>query len=347
MPTRSGWRNCSGAKAPCSTTWKPCWPTTASGPGPHEVRSRTRPTARSSSRCPECSPRCSARGGFPSGCGARSATISRTKSCRPTSITFVAKRGEDLTAPGDAAGLRRVAGTRASAYWTNSARNRSSRAFSGPWPSPSCATCSVQLLGDAEGGRLASRSPSGLEGDTTVAQNQLLYRVARGEASHAGVPRRLRPSHGRRNGIGRAALPRGPPPARFHACMPSRRSNRSPEEIHQEHARQRAEVEKELPALLARWGGSSFREPIDGQPPPDPATAGLSRIGQTLPDDGLRVDPCGDPGTGAALAIGPRGLLPPLGGTGAIRDSPRGTSGGRRPAAASAGSRSSGSTCPT
>ena len=41
-----------------------------------------------------------------------------------------------------------------------------------------------------------------------------------------------------------------------------RRSNRSPEEIHEEHARRRAEVENELPALLAHWGGSSFREPI-------------------------------------------------------------------------------------
>jgi pyruvate,water dikinase len=41
-----------------------------------------------------------------------------------------------------------------------------------------------------------------------------------------------------------------------------RRSDRSPEQIHQEHARRRAEVEKDLPAVLAQWGGSSFREPI-------------------------------------------------------------------------------------
>ena len=37
-----------------------------------------------------------------------------------------------------------------------------------------------QLLGDAEGSRLASALTAGLEGDTTVAQNQLLYRVSAG-----------------------------------------------------------------------------------------------------------------------------------------------------------------------
>src|SRR5208283_1639118 len=42
-----------------------------------------------------------------------------------------------------------------------------------------------------------------------------------------------------------------------------RGSQRSPAEIHREHAERRAEIEKELPELLARWGGSSFRETIE------------------------------------------------------------------------------------
>ena len=118
-----------------------------------------------------------------------------------------------------------------------------------------------QLLGDAEGGRLASALTTGLEGDTTVAQNQLLYRVARGEATM----QEFLDAYGHRTaGEMELAEPRyREDPRQLDATLQAlRRSDRSPAEIHQEHARQRAEVEKELPALLARWGGSSFREPI-------------------------------------------------------------------------------------
>jgi pyruvate,water dikinase len=118
-----------------------------------------------------------------------------------------------------------------------------------------------QLLGDAEGGRLASALSTGLEGDTTVAQNQLLYRVARGEAAME----EFLDAYGHRTaGEMELAEPRyREDPRQLDSSLQAmRRSNRSPEEIHQEHARRRAEIEKDLPALLARWGGSSFREPI-------------------------------------------------------------------------------------
>jgi len=120
----------------------------------------------------------------------------------------------------------------------------------------------VQLLGDAEGGRLTSALTSGLEGDTTVAQNQLLYRVARGEAAM----QEFLDAYGHRTaGEMELAEPRyREDPRQLDATLQAmRRSDRSPEEIHQEHALLRAEVEKDLPALLARWGGSSFREAIE------------------------------------------------------------------------------------
>ncbi len=118
-----------------------------------------------------------------------------------------------------------------------------------------------QLLGDAEGGRLASTLTTGLEGDTTVAQNQLLYRVARGEVA---VQQFLETYGHRTAGEMELAEPRyREDPRRLDSTLQAmRRGDRSPEQIHQEHARRRAEVEKDLPAVLAQWGGSSFREPI-------------------------------------------------------------------------------------
>jgi pyruvate,water dikinase len=118
-----------------------------------------------------------------------------------------------------------------------------------------------QLLGDAEGGQLASALTTGLEGDTTVAQNQLLYRVARGEIAM----QQFLDAYGHRTaGEMELAEPRyREDPRQLDSTLQAmRRSDRSPEQIHQEHARRRAEVEKDMPVLLARWGGSSFREPI-------------------------------------------------------------------------------------
>jgi len=118
-----------------------------------------------------------------------------------------------------------------------------------------------QLLGDAEGGRLASGLTTGLEGDITVAQNQLLYRVARGEVAM----QQFLDAYGHRMaGEMELAEPRyREDPHQLDSTLHvMRHSGRSPEQIHQAQARQRVEVERDLPALLVRWGGSSFREPI-------------------------------------------------------------------------------------
>jgi pyruvate,water dikinase len=102
----------------------------------------------------------------------------------------------------------------------------------------------------------------GLEGDSTVAQNQLLYRVARGEAARE----QFLESYGHRTvGEMELAEPRyRENPRQLDSTLEAmRHGDRSPEQMHHEHAGERAEAEKELPALLAKWGGSSFRERIE------------------------------------------------------------------------------------
>jgi pyruvate,water dikinase len=42
-----------------------------------------------------------------------------------------------------------------------------------------------------------------------------------------------------------------------------RRAERSPDEIHDAHAAERDQAEKDLPDVLARWGGASFREQLE------------------------------------------------------------------------------------
>jgi pyruvate,water dikinase len=120
----------------------------------------------------------------------------------------------------------------------------------------------VQLMGDAEGGALACTLTMGLEGDTTVAQNQLLYRVARGEATLA----EFLDAYGHR-AVGEMELAESryrEDPRQLDSTLEAmRRGNRSPADIHREHAEQRAEVERQLPEVLARWGGSSFREQVE------------------------------------------------------------------------------------
>ena len=119
----------------------------------------------------------------------------------------------------------------------------------------------VQLLGDAEGGSLSSALTAGLEGDSTMVQNQLLYRVARGEMALQDF---LDAFGHRTAGEMELAEPRyREDPRQLESTLQSlARGHRSPQEIHQEHARQRIELEKELPAIVARWGGSSFLETI-------------------------------------------------------------------------------------
>jgi pyruvate,water dikinase len=120
----------------------------------------------------------------------------------------------------------------------------------------------VQLMGREQGVQMACNLTMGLEGDTTVEQNELLYRVAIGEAA----VEQFQEQYGHR-AVNEMELsePRWREDRQQieQALHGMRAGGRSPLEIHQQHARKRAEVEAELPDVLARWGGSSFREEIE------------------------------------------------------------------------------------
>ena len=120
----------------------------------------------------------------------------------------------------------------------------------------------IQLLGPEEGARLSSTLTMGLAGDSTVDQNQLLYRVARGDAPMDDFIGR----YGHRTASEmELSEPRWREnlPHLQQTLLALRQSPRAPEEIHREHAQKRMEAERELPEVLARWGGSSFRAQIE------------------------------------------------------------------------------------
>ncbi len=118
----------------------------------------------------------------------------------------------------------------------------------------------MQLMGDEEGGRLACTLTMGLDGDTTVAQDQMLYRVAYGEAT---MEQFLEAYGHRAVGEMELAEPRNREnPRQLDSVLDAmRRSDYSPD-LHNRHAHHRSEVERKLPGLLAKWGGASFHEEI-------------------------------------------------------------------------------------
>ena len=119
----------------------------------------------------------------------------------------------------------------------------------------------MQLMGSAEGSRVACELAMGLEGDTTVAQNELLERVAHGAA---GIGEFLEAYGHRAVGEMELAEPRyRERPDQLDNVLEAMRSGRSASALHEEHVRRRAAMEAELPAVLARWGGASFREQVE------------------------------------------------------------------------------------
>ena len=122
----------------------------------------------------------------------------------------------------------------------------------------------ARLMGQEKGVQMACTLTMGLEGDTTVEQNQSLYRAAQGE-----IPlQEFQDKYGHRTaGEMELAEPRWreDPQQLEPALHGMRASGRAPLEIHQEHATERSQVEAALPDVLKEWGGSSCREEIDVQ----------------------------------------------------------------------------------
>ena len=121
----------------------------------------------------------------------------------------------------------------------------------------------IRLMGQHEGRHLVGELTAGLEGDSTVEQNLMLYHVARGEASLDDFLAR----YGHRCvGEMELAEPRWREDSSYlERVMVAYRhpTTSSPEERHAANVEMRQTIERELPERLAEWGGSSMLEGVN------------------------------------------------------------------------------------
>lgn len=122
----------------------------------------------------------------------------------------------------------------------------------------------IQLLGEEAGAQLTNTLTMGLEGDLTFEQDAMLHRVARGDVSMDAFVDAF--GH-RAVGEMELAEPRWrEDPTYLRQIVESLRSStgRSPLEIHEENVKKRQAAQDDLAWILEQWGGSSFREQIEG-----------------------------------------------------------------------------------
>jgi rifampicin phosphotransferase len=120
----------------------------------------------------------------------------------------------------------------------------------------------VQLMGEPAGVQAAQSLVMALEGDSTIEQNIMLHRVAVGDATMD----EFIDQYGHRT-IGEMELceARWREDRTFLEATVAALKNsggRSPADVHTANTRKREAAEAELPALLAKYGGSSFLEEI-------------------------------------------------------------------------------------
>jgi pyruvate,water dikinase len=122
----------------------------------------------------------------------------------------------------------------------------------------------TQLLGRVEGEKLTQALISGLAGDTTVEQNAMLFRVSQGEETMDAFLQR----YGHRcAGEMELAKPRWWEDDTFLRQIVDRQEateEHSPSSLHQRNQERREQAMRELPDVLAQWGGSFMREEIEG-----------------------------------------------------------------------------------
>jgi len=121
----------------------------------------------------------------------------------------------------------------------------------------------TQLMGPMEGGLLCQTLTSGLDGDPTMEQNQMLFQVARGE-----VPLdTFRERYGHRAvGEMELARPRWREDASYIEQITQTQEasdEHSPARLHMKNEENRARAMAELPQTLAQWGGSFLQEEIE------------------------------------------------------------------------------------
>ncbi|MCG3179533.1 MAG: Prodigiosin synthesizing transferase PigC [Phycisphaerae bacterium] len=120
----------------------------------------------------------------------------------------------------------------------------------------------TQLMGQVKGDDLTRTLTMGLEGDVTIEQNIVLYRVARGQMTLKQFMDRF--GH-RASGEMELAEPRWREQTDYIEQMVQTFSSptlKSPEERHREQSEARAKAEEALPETLTHWGGASLYEKI-------------------------------------------------------------------------------------
>ena len=121
----------------------------------------------------------------------------------------------------------------------------------------------VQLLGPAEGPMFCQTLTSGLEGDTTVEQNALLFKVAHGRASLEDF---LKLYGHRAVAEMELAKPRWREDDDYLLQIVASQktaASHSPASLHKANAEKRERAMRELPEVLARWGGGFLRCDIE------------------------------------------------------------------------------------
>ncbi len=123
----------------------------------------------------------------------------------------------------------------------------------------------VQLLGEADGKRFCAALTMALEGDITFEQDELLYRVATGEAT---LTEFLEKFGHRATGEMEFMEHRWREDQTYLNLILNQLkggSGRALGELHARNVEKRRTAEAELPAALAAAGGSSLREELDGR----------------------------------------------------------------------------------
>ncbi|MFB3893181.1 MAG: PEP/pyruvate-binding domain-containing protein [Phycisphaerae bacterium] len=120
----------------------------------------------------------------------------------------------------------------------------------------------TRLMGAHAARDLVATLTSGLDGDSTIEQNAMLFRVARGQADMGEFLRR----YGHRTvGEMELSIPRWHEDHSYLDGMLAahrRPAARSPEELHAANVERRLAAQRELPGVLAKWGGSCQQEEV-------------------------------------------------------------------------------------
>ncbi len=121
----------------------------------------------------------------------------------------------------------------------------------------------VQLMGEEEGGRLAQQLCSGLDGDSTVEQNQMLFEVAGGKYSLDDFLNKYGHRAVDEMELSKPRFREDQSYLHKNIDMQKRSGDTSPEALHETNKAKRLDITKHLPDTLIQWAGGFLQEEIE------------------------------------------------------------------------------------